>query len=183
MTYFIFLLGIVVLGDIMLIPLIYFAVSNSLSLPAVLLVGFLGATISDVVWYWLGKSLRQESVNRFFRIDKIKEKNPAIFTSFRERADKILFISKFLYGIRVPVRVLYGMESLSFKKFLKINIFCSIIWLLLVSGLAHTLNVSAEELKIFVTRGEITLLILFFLIILLEVWAKKFVSKLLSSKD
>lgn len=167
----------------MLIPLVYFAVINSLSLPAVFLIGFLGATISDCIWYWLGKRLRQDSVNKFFRIDKLKEKNPEFFISFRERANIILFISKFLYGIRVPVRVLYGMENLSFKSFLKINIVCSILWILLVSGLATTLNVSVAELKILVARGEIVLLIFFVLIIVFEILAKKFVSKILKSKD
>lgn len=181
MTYLLFLVGIVVFGDIMLVPLIYFAVANAFSLPAILLVGFLGSTIADCIWYWLGKSLRQESVNKFFRLNKIQEKNPEFFVSFRERANKILFISKFLYGIRVPVRILYGMENLSFKNFLKINVICSFLWLLMISGLALTLNVSAEELKIFVKRGEIVFLLFFLILILLEVWAKKHISRILKS--
>lgn len=181
--YLIFFIGIVLLGDIMLVPLIYFAATKSLSLPSVLLVGFLGSTVADTMWYWIGKVFGKASVYRFFKIDKLQEKNPEFFISFRNRADRILFLSKFLYGIRVPVRVLYGIEGLPFKNFININILGSIIWLMLISGLAFTLDISAEELKLYVFRGEIVFLVFFVLILLFELWAKKYVKRILSSKD
>ncbi len=181
--YFLFFIGIVLLGDIMLVPLIYFAVTNSLSLPSVLLVGFLGSTVADTMWYWTGKIFGKGSVYRFFKIDKLQQKNPEFFISFRQKADKILFLSKFLYGIRVPVRVLYGMEGLPFRTFININILGSAIWLMLISGLAFTLDVSAEELRLYVFRGEIVFLVFFGIVLFFEIWAKKYIKKFLGSKD
>lgn len=181
--YFLFFLGIVILGDMMVIPLVYFAVSNSLSLPAVITVGLLGSTVADCVWYWMGRSFRQESINKLFKIEKVKLKHPEFFSSFTEKADRMVFLSKFIFGLRVPIRILYGMENLSFKTFIKINIIGSIIWLLLISGLAFTLNMSAEELKLFVIRGEIIFLIFFTLIMFFEIWAKKYLKNILKTRS
>jgi membrane protein DedA with SNARE-associated domain len=181
--YFLFFIGIILLGDIMLIPLIYFGVTNSLSLSSVILVGFLGNTVADILWYWIGKYFKKGSIYRFFKIDKLQQKNTEFFISFRQRADKILFLSKFIYGVRVPVRVIYGMEELPFKAYTKINILGSIIWIILISGLAFTIDVSAEELKLYVFRGEIVFLIFFSIVLFFEIWAKKYIKKLLASKD
>jgi len=166
----------------MLIPLIYFAVTNSLSLPSVLLVGFLGSTLADLMWYWMGKFFRKDSVYRFFKLHKLQEKNPRFFELFQNHADKILFISKFLYGLRVPVRVLCGIQNMNIRTFLKINILGSIIWLILVSGLAFTLDVSAEELKLYVFRSEVAFLFFFVLVLLLQILAKKYVDRFLNTK-
>ena len=167
----------------MLIPLIYFAVTNSLSLPSVLLVGFLAAIAADCMWYWIGTTFNKEKVSKFFKLNKLRDKFPEIFEGFVKRADKILFISKFLYGIRVPVRVLYGLEELPFKNFLKLNILGSLTWLILISGLAYTLDVSAEELRLYVRKGEVAFLIFFFIVLLFEIIANRYTKKLLKSKD
>ncbi len=183
LQYLIFFIGIVVLGDIMLLPLIYFAVTHSLSLPSVLFVGLLAEIAADIMWYLIGFSFNRERVYRFFKLSYLENKSPEIFKGFVQKADKILFISKFLYGIRVPVRVLYGLERISFKNYMKVNFFGSIIWLLLIAGLAYTLDISAEELKLYVLRGEIVFTVFFVLVIVFEIWAKRYIKKFLGSKD
>lgn len=183
LEYILFFIGIMVLGDIALIPLVYFAVTHALSLPSVLLAGFLAELGSDCVWYWIGYSFNKESVYRFFKLNRLQSKNPEFFSEFAKRADKILFLSKFLYGIRVPVRVLYGIEKLPFKNYLAINIWGSVLWLLLISGLAFTLDVSAEELKLYVRRGEIGFTVFFLFVFLFEVWAKRYLKRFLDFKN
>ena len=171
------------LGDIMLLPLVYFAVTNSLSLPSVLFVGLLAEIVADLIWYFIGYSFNKEKVYKFFKLSYLENKNPELFKGFVEKADKIIFISKFLYGIRVPVRVMYGLEKLSLKNYIKVNFFGSIIWLLLIAGLAYTLDISAEELKLYVLRGEIVFTVFFVLVFVFEIWAKRFIKKFLGSKS
>jgi membrane protein DedA with SNARE-associated domain len=185
-TYIFFFIGIVALGDMALIPLIYFAATKTLFLPSVLLVGVLAKTAADSMWYWIGYSFNREKVYNFFRIHKLQKKSPELFGNFHKKADKILFISNFLHGIRIPVRVMYGLERRPFKTFTAINILGSILWLILIAGLAYTLEVSAEELRIYVRRGEIVLAIFFLLLIVFEIWIKKFILRFLKnnhSKD
>lgn len=179
-TYLLFFIGIILLGDMALIPLIYFAVINKLSLPSVIIVGLLAKTAADLMWYWIGWSFNKEKVSKFFRFEKFFKKSPEIFNDFATRADKILFISNFIHGIRVPVRILYGANRLSLKSFLKINIFGSFLWLILIAGLAYTLDVSAEELKIYVRRGEIVFAFFAVLIFVFEIWIKKYVKRFLN---
>jgi membrane protein DedA with SNARE-associated domain len=181
LTYLFFFLGIILLGDIMLIPLIYFAVTHTLSLPSVIFVGILAKTAADCMWYGIGRSFNKEKLYSFFRLKFFQEKSPELFNAFNKGADKILFLSNFLHGLRVPVRILYGLERHPFKSFLAINIFGSFLWLILIAGLAFTLDVSAEELKIYVRRGEIVLLALFILFFVFEFWVKQYVKRFLSN--
>jgi len=182
-TYLLFLLGIMALGDVALIPLLYFSVTDSFSLSTVILIGLIANTIMDVFWYWVGRMSNKEKIFRFFRIDRLMKKNAEIFFLTNPRADKILFISNFLYGIRVPVRVLYGMERLPLRNFLRVGVLGTIIWILIIAGLAFTLNTGAEELKIYVRRGEIVFSTFVLLIVLFEIWAKKYIKKFMSSKE
>lgn len=168
-----------ILGDIMLVPLLYYGVTNSLSLPTVFLVGFFANTITDLLWYWIGSYFPKEKIYKTFHLDRLQNKNPEIFESFSRNGGRILFISKFIYGIRVPVRILYAIEKLSFKAYMKINIWGSIIWLILVSGLANSLNVGAEELKIYVWRGEVAMLGLMVIVFLFQFVAKRYAKKIL----
>lgn len=171
------------LGDVALIPLLYFSVTDSFSLSTVILIGLIANTIMDVFWYWVGRMSNKEKIFRFFRIDRLMKKNAEIFSLSNPRADKILFISNFLYGIRVPVRVLYGMERLPLRNFLRVGVLGTIIWILIIAGLAFTLNTGAEELKIYVRRGEIVFSTFVLLIVLFEIWAKKYIKKFMSSKE
>jgi len=182
-TYLLFLLGIMALGDVALIPLLYFSVTDSFSLSTVILIGLIANTIMDVFWYWVGRMSNKEKIFRFFRIDRLMKKNAEIFSLSNPRADKILFISNFLYGIRVPVRVLYGMERLPLRNFLRVGVLGTIIWILIIAGLAFTLNTGAEELKIYVRRGEIVFSTFVLLIVLFEIWAKKYIKKFMSYKE
>lgn len=169
-------------GDVALIPLLYFSVTDSLSLSTVILIGLLANTIMDAFWYWVGRFSNKERVFRFFRLGKLIKKNSEIFSISDSRADKILFASNFLYGIRVPVRVLYGMEKLPFRNFFRVGVFGTIIWILIIAGLAFTLNTSANELKIYVRHGEIVFTTFVLLIIIFEIWAKKYLRKFMGLK-
>lgn len=177
--YIFFFVGILFLGDVVLVPLVYFAVTHSLPLLPVLGLGFIANTITDIVWYYIGANFPKENIFKTLRLTTIEQKNPELFLSFKAKANKILFLSKFLYGLRVPVRILYGLEYLPFKDYLKVNIAGSCIWLVLISGLAFTLDVSIEELRFILWRGEIAMGVFFILVIMFEMFLKKHIKDLL----
>jgi membrane protein DedA with SNARE-associated domain len=156
--YILFFIGIVFLGDIMFLPLVYLASVKSLDLKSVLAVAFLANLASDYGWYWIGSKLNKDKVYDFFKIKKFEEKNPELIASFEKHAGSLVLYSKFAYGLRVPIRILYGIHRLSLKDYMVINTISALIWLAGIWILATGLSIGLVELKRMVWGGEIAIL-------------------------
>jgi membrane protein DedA with SNARE-associated domain len=156
--YILFFVGIVFLGDIMFLPLVYLASVKSLDLKSVLAIAFLANLASDYGWYWIGSKLNKDKVYAFFKIKKFEEKNAKLIASFEKHANSLVLYSKFAYGVRVPIRILYGIHKLPLKDYILVNIVSGAIWLAAIWVLATGLSIGLVELKRMVWGGEIAIL-------------------------
>jgi len=173
--------GTLTLGDIVVIPAIYLAISGVLDFVTIILIVFFVNTISDAIWYYIGWFIPKKKLENSFLFRNRKEnlRNPS--PAFKKNGMKILFYSKFIYGIRPFVRVLCGVYRFSFKEYMAINVVTSMIWIGLVSVIALFLDVSLESLKKIVLGGEIVFTVFIILIIVFELWAKGFLKKKLGT--
>lgn len=167
-------LGILTLGDIVVVPSLFFAVTGKLDFATTAIIIFIANMVSDVIWYWIGGLIPKEKLEKFFLFRKKRseiEKEPS---AFKVHGMKILFLSKFVYGIRPLVRVLCGLYNFSFKEYMKINAITTILWIALISIVAGLLDLSLVSLKHIVLGSEIIFTIFLILIIVFEFWFKKF---------
>lgn len=112
--------GLLVAGELVLIPAIYLAVTGRLELGGVFLVAVTAMAISDLAWYWLGRALPRERLRRIGggRIGRTMNRLEALYA---RRGSQILIGSKFVYGTRTAAQVLAGAHAMPVSAYLAAN--------------------------------------------------------------
>lgn len=127
--------GMLVAGEVVLIPAIFLATTGRIDLPAVVSISMLATLISDALWYGLGRRLPQPVISRLSR--RLSDQAiRGIGQTFEAGGGRILFMSKFVYGTRTLVQVLAGVHGMPLRTYLPINmagVFAVIAVLILIS--------------------------------------------------
>lgn len=113
-------LGMLVAGEVVLIPAIFLATTGRIDLPAVVGISMLATLISDAIWYGLGRALPQPVIRRLSRRFS-DQAFRGIGQTFKAGGGRILFMSKFVYGTRTLVQVLAGVNRMPLSTYLPIN--------------------------------------------------------------
>lgn len=113
-------IGMLFLGEMVLLPAIYLATTGRLDLVAVVILAVLATLISDCLWYALGRSFPNRTLKRVSGRVSVGLLT-GLEQAFNKRAGKVLFLSKFVYGTRTLVQVLAGMHGMSFRSYLLVN--------------------------------------------------------------
>lgn len=161
-------------GEWVQLPVIYLAVTGALEPSIVFFWCLAGIFVSDVVWFFIGRWLTMERIMELGPIKK-RERMVNYFLKWFDKHDlKILYISDFIYGLRIPVQVMLGARRLPFYKFFIVDLLGVGSYLLLLFGLGFAFN---ESLTSFEQIVEQTRTIAFFLfaasIFLVNWWIKK----------
>jgi membrane protein DedA with SNARE-associated domain len=170
-------IGMFFFGDLAVVPAIYLGVTGKLDFSTIAWFTFFANLASDIIWYYIGQIIPQEKIKNSFLFKSKKDEfdNPSPY--FKLHGMKILFYSKFVYGIRPLVRVLCGIYKLSFAEYMGINIVTTALWIGLVTVGAKFFNTSLESLKHVVLGGEIVFTIFIICFFVFELWAKKYFKK------
>lgn len=127
--------GMLIAGEIILLPAIFLATTGRIDLLAVVSVALLATLISDALWYVLGRRFPLSVARRLSgRVSDQVLNN--IENTFKAGGGRILFMSKFVYGTRTLVQILAGMHGMPLRSYLPINmagVLAVIIVLTLVS--------------------------------------------------
>ena len=120
--YLFLFIGLLVAGEVVLIPAIYLAVTGRLELGWVFLVAVAATGISDLVWYYLGRALPRERLKRIGggRTGRAMDRLDALYA---RRGAQILIGSKFIYGTRTAAQVLAGANGMRAGTYLAANTF------------------------------------------------------------
>ncbi len=151
LTYAIIYLGLVFEGEVVVISAGVLAHLGALNVYIVLIFILLGALSKTFVGYELGKFLHTKfQEHAFFRY--IRKRVYGVLPRFKTRPFWSIFASKFIWGANNVAILFSGYERISYKKFLKAEIFATMIWapLLLFLGYVFSyaaLNVSREIWK------------------------------------
>ncbi|MBU6500515.1 MAG: hypothetical protein KGJ89_01650 [Patescibacteria group bacterium] len=112
--------------------------------PFLMLTILLSNISGDLLWYSLGKTLRDTRFGNFIRNrlpghDKIEEK-------LHKSGTKWMFMSKFMYASAFPVIFSVGWFGVKFKKFIRVSMLSALVWLPVLTGLAYGLFASLSPL-------------------------------------
>lgn len=140
LAYFIIYLATIFLGNISAFVSFWIIAQTSLGLlgfPTLILVVFLSDFSGDMLWYSLGRKLRDTRFGGW-----VKNHLPG-----HRKAEKVLkyhgrywiYFSKFVFGSAPLVIFSIGWTGMKFKAFLKNSVFSILLWLPILIGLAYGL--------------------------------------------
>ncbi|UCB52205.1 MAG: DedA family protein [Candidatus Zixiibacteriota bacterium] len=114
-----------------------------LNLKLVVLIALTGTYIADVSIYFLGRSKGERIIGKF---PTARAYYPRAKTLFDRYGIWAVFITRYLYGLRLAAAATYGLMKMKRIKYLPFNFLSCTIWAILVGGLGYTFGVSLEVL-------------------------------------
>lgn len=100
---------------------------------------FIGAIVGDIVMYGIGRKFGRRLLQRraFFASFLTPEKERHIEEMFQKHGLKVLFVSRFLVGIRSPIYITAGILKVPFRRFLLTDMFCAGVMISAFFSLAY----------------------------------------------
>lgn len=117
-------------GETILVMAGFFAERGHLEIFLVMVVAFLGAYVGHVFWFWLGRSKGIHILDRFPRWKEHFGKGIRLFERYGAPA---IFITQWLYGLRITCAVIIGVSKISTIKFLVYEAISCALWSVTIS--------------------------------------------------
>jgi len=140
LAYFIIYVITIFLGNISAFAgfwLVFRSNFGALGVPLLILTIFCANVSGDLLWYSLGRALRETRLGNF-----VKNRLPGhakIENNLQKNGPGWIFVSKFLYGSSMPIIFSIGWTRIDFKKFFRVSLLSILVWLPILSGLAYGL--------------------------------------------
>ena len=130
-------------GEAILVAAGFFASRGLLKLVPVGVVAFAGAYIGHVFWFWLGRTQGVKLLDRFPRMKKHFGKGIRIFERYGAPA---IFITQWLYGLRITCAVIIGISRISTLKFLIYEAITCAVWAIIIAGAGFVFGTAVERI-------------------------------------
>jgi membrane protein DedA with SNARE-associated domain len=129
-------------GETILVLAGFFSERGYLQLPFVILAAFGGAYTGHVFWFWLGRSQGMKMLDRFPRMKRHFGKGIRIFERYGAPA---IFITQWLYGLRITCAVIIGISRISTIKFLIYEAITCIVWAIIIAIAGFVFGTAVER--------------------------------------
>src|ERR1041385_7270623 len=129
-------------GETILVMAGFFAERGCLHFPGVVVTAFGGAFVGHMFWFWLGRTQGVKLLDRMPRMKKHFGRGIRIFERYGAPA---IFITQWLYGLRVTCAVIIGISRISVLKFLVLEAFTCLIWAAVISALGYFFGRAVES--------------------------------------
>jgi membrane protein DedA with SNARE-associated domain len=116
-------------GETILVMAGFFAERGYLTLPLVIATACCGAYSGHVFWFWLGRTQGVRLLDRFPRMKRHFGKGIRLFERYGAPA---IFITQWLYGLRITCAVIIGISKVSTIKFLLYEALTCIVWAIII---------------------------------------------------
>lgn len=116
-------------GETILVMAGFFAERHYLRLPLVILTAGSGAYTGHVFWFWLGRTQGMRLLERFPRMKRHFGKGIRLFERYGAPA---IFITQWLYGLRITCAVIIGISKVSTIKFLIYEAVTCLTWAIVI---------------------------------------------------
>ncbi len=117
-------------GETILVMAGFFAERQYLELPGVMITAALGAFVGHVFWFWLGRTKGVRILERFPRMKNHFGRGIRMFERYGAPA---IFITQWLYGLRITCAVIIGVSRISTIKFIVYEAISCIVWSIIIS--------------------------------------------------
>ncbi len=93
------------------------AATGVLSLPFVFVAAILGNLSADMLWYWIGRTGRLDTVARYSRWIRLKPEQVFLLSSrLEQNTTKVLFLAKITAGLVIPTLMAAGLIRAPWRK-------------------------------------------------------------------
>lgn len=90
-------------------------------------IAFLGNALGDVLLFWLTRYQKSMMVEG---LRKHRRKLALAHILIKKHGDWVIFIQKFIYGLKTVVPIAIALTKYDFKKFVVLNVFAAAVWAL-----------------------------------------------------
>jgi membrane protein DedA with SNARE-associated domain len=114
-------------GETAIVAAAVLAADGTLSLPLVILAGAAGAILGDSCAYWIGRAGGgpiKRSVTRLAGADRLEAAERMV----RRRGPALVFVGRFLPGIRIAINLSCGAGQMGYGRFLFFDALGGIVW-------------------------------------------------------
>lgn len=129
-------------GEGILVLAGFFAQQRYLSLVTVIITAFLGSYAGHLFWFWLG---RRHGVKLLERYPKMKRHFGKGLRLFERYGALTIFISQYLYGLRIAGAVIVGISKIRMIEFLIYQAISCLIWSIVIAGLGFYFGEAVER--------------------------------------
>src|ERR1051325_8793439 len=130
-------------GETILVLAGFFAERGYLHLVGVVLCAFGGAYVGHVFWFWLGRTQGGKMLDRFPRMKRPFGKGIRMFERYGAPA---IFITQWLYGLRITCAVIIGISKISVLRFLIYEALTCAVWSIAITFLGYYFGRAVESL-------------------------------------
>lgn len=167
MVYGLIYLGLIFEGEAVVILVGILAHLGALNIWFSLLFIILGAFSKTFLFYWFGGFLfRKFNHHRFFSY--IQKRVYNVFPRFKTKPFWSIFISKFINGVNYLVVIFAGYEKIEYKKFLKADIFSTVIWAPLLLSIGYFFGQTALNVSNEIWKFSMVVIVLFVIFIVFD---------------
>ena len=129
-------------GETILVLAGFFAERGYLQLPLVIACACGGAYVGHVFWFWLGRKQGVKMLDRFPKMKRHFGKGIRIFERYGAPA---IFITQWLYGLRITCAVIIGISRISTVKFLIYEAITCIVWAIIIASAGYVFGTAVER--------------------------------------
>ena len=177
---FILLMGLLIEGNIFLFAAMFLTQRGAFTMPEILPIVLVGILGGDFLWYLAGRYLTDSDGRTKRWVEKLTK---SFDKQIGLRPNRVIFFSKFIYGIHRAVLVRAGMLKISFKKFLIADGVTSVMWIILIGGVAYVASSSLSIIKHYLKFTEIALLVALLGFLFIEKVVSRFFKEELESDE
>ena len=162
LVYLVIFLGLIIEGELVLVSTGIFLHLGALNLylaSSVILLGLLSKTF---LGYYLGVMIHRRWHKARF-VDYIEKRVSSVLPHFKEKPFWSIFISKFIMGVNNIVIIFSGYHRVDFPKYLKAEMFASLVWAPVLVALGSVFSFTAINFSREIWRFSS---IVFFLVVL-----------------
>jgi membrane protein DedA with SNARE-associated domain len=151
--------GLPMPGETILLAAGFFAFAGHFSLPVVIGVGALGATLGDNLGYLVGRRVGRPFVERYGRYVLLSPpKLAALGTFFMRHGAKTVLIARFISGLRVFAAFFAGMSYMPWGTFFSYNAAGAMLWAVTITLLGYFFGQSWRLIELWMGRLGVLIL-------------------------
>jgi membrane protein DedA with SNARE-associated domain len=130
-------------------------------------IAFLGNAVGDVMLFWL---TRYQKTMMMDSLKKHRRKLALSHILMKKHGDWVIFIQKFIYGLKTIVPIAIALTKYDFKKFVILNIFAAFIWAVVFGFASYYFGAPLKAFAIYVSQNKWLAPVILFTLLGLTWW-------------
>ena len=114
-------------------------------------IAFLGNALGDILLFWLTRYQKSMMVEG---LRKHRRKLALAHILIKKHGDWVIFIQKFIYGLKTVVPIAIALTKYDFKKFTVLNIFAAAIWALAFGLSSYYFGAVLSKFAVYISENK-----------------------------